>query len=1019
LKDTLNKMVDNLSTFGDEVTRVAREVGTDGKLGGQAEVPGVAGTWKDLTDNVNRMAANLTSQVRNIAEVATAVATGNLTKKITVEASGEILQLKDTLNKMVDNLSTFGDEVTRVAREVGTEGKLGGQAEVPGVAGTWKDLTENVNRMAANLTSQVRNIAEVSTAVANGDLTKKIVVEAQGEIQELKDTLNKMVDNLSTFGDEVTRVAKEVGTEGKLGGQGEVPGVSGTWKDLTDNVNNMAANLTSQVRNIAEVTTAVANGDLTKKIMVDARGEIQELKNTINSMVDNLFIFASEVTRVSREVGSEGKLGGQAKVPAVAGTWLELTDNVNTMAANLTSQVRSIGEVATAVANGDLTKKITVEAKGEIQELKDTINSMVDNLSTFADEVTRVSKEVGTEGKLGGQAQVPGVAGTWLELTENVNRMASNLTSQVRNIAEVATAVADGNLTKKITVEAQGEILELKNTLNNMVDNLNTFANEVTKLAREVGTEGKLGGEAQVPDVAGTWLELTENVNIMAANLTSQVREISKVVTAISKGDLQQKISIEAKGEVAVLTDTINSMVDDLNMLANEVSRVARVAGVEGKLTERAELPGVAGSWKNVVDTLNFLIESIATPVLEISRVVTAISENDISQKFELETAGDIKIMTDNLNKSLDNLNALIKQARDASIMVASVSQNVATSGEQMNKTTSDVATSISQMAIGSQTQAEKITEAVKSVEEISKAASEVATKADTVNETAKTMSKTAGIGIEIGEGTVKDMDTIFDAASKATTTVESLMQRSEEIGETLGVITDIAAQTNMLALNAAIVAARAGEAGKGFAVVAEEVRNLAEGSRKSAGEIAEVIKAVQEDTKEAVTSMKTMSDNVAKGKDSVVNAANAFKDIDIATREALETAQAISVASGKQKTSVDPVVTAVEEVSSIAEQTSIGAQESSAFAQELTTSMQELTSSALELSTMSGDLQESIAAFKLIGEERPGMGTIAKQIPEKSKYEVPNKSTITKNVPSKKTSNNNKNGKTKNKSKK
>jgi len=561
---TANTMVEQLSSFSSEVTRVAREVGTEGKLGGQAYVPGVAGTWKDLTDSVNSMAGNLTSQVRNIAEVTTAVANGDLSKKITVDVRGEILQLKDTINVMVDQLRSFASEVTRVAREVGTEGKLGGQAYVPGVGGTWKDLTDNVNFMASNLTGQVRNIAAVTTAVANGDLSKKITVDVKGEILELKNTINVMVDQLSSFASEVTRVAREVGTEGKLGGQAQVKGVAGTWKDLTDSVNSMAGNLTGQVRNIADVTTAVANGDLSKKITVDVKGEILELKNTINVMVDQLNSFASEVTRVAREVGTEGKLGGQANVPGVAGTWKDLTDGVNSMAGNLTAQVRNIAEVTTAVANGDLSKKITVDVKGEILELKNTINVMVDQLSSFASEVTRVAREVGTEGKLGGQAYVPGVGGTWKDLTDNVNFMASNLTGQVRNIAAVTTAVARGDLSKKITVDVKGEILELKDTINVMVDQLSSFASEVTRVAREVGTEGKLGGQANVSGVAGTWKDLTENVNQLAANLTNQMRAIGEVATAVTRGDLSRSIQVEARGEVSYLKDNINEMIRNL-----------------------------------------------------------------------------------------------------------------------------------------------------------------------------------------------------------------------------------------------------------------------------------------------------------------------------------------------------------------------------------------------------------------------------------------------------------------------
>ncbi|HUB28661.1 MAG TPA: response regulator, partial [Terracidiphilus sp.] len=468
----LNTMVEQLRSFAAEVTRVAREVGSEGRLGGQANVPGVAGTWKDLTDSVNAMAGNLTAQVRNIAEVTTAVARGDLSRKITVDVKGEILELKDTINTMVDQLNAFAGEVTRVAREVGTDGKLGGQAMVPGVAGTWKDLTDSVNFMAGNLTAQVRNIAEVATAIANGDLSRKITVDVRGEILQLKETLNTMVEQLRSFAAEVTRVAREVGSEGRLGGQANVPGVAGTWKDLTDSVNAMAGNLTAQVRNIAEVTTAVARGDLSRKITVDVKGEILELKDTINTMVDQLNAFAAEVTRVAREVGTDGKLGGQAVVPGVAGTWKDLTDNVNVMAANLTEQVRGIVKVVTAVANGVLTQGLTVNAKGEVAALAETINNMTDTLATFADQVTTVAREVGVEGRLGGQANVPGAAGTWKDLTGNVNLLADNLTNQVRAIAEVATAVTKGDLTRSIQVEARGEVAELKDNINTMIDNL-------------------------------------------------------------------------------------------------------------------------------------------------------------------------------------------------------------------------------------------------------------------------------------------------------------------------------------------------------------------------------------------------------------------------------------------------------------------------------------------------------------------------------------------------------------------
>jgi signal transduction histidine kinase/HAMP domain-containing protein/CheY-like chemotaxis protein len=537
-----------------------------------------------------------------VARVIVAVAEGDLSQKMALEiegrpVKGEFARIGTTVNSMVDQLSSFADEVTRVAREVGTEGKLGGQAAVPGVAGTWKDLTDSVNFMASNLTDQVRNIAEVTTSVANGDLSRKITVDVKGEVLELKRTVNTMVDQLSAFADEVTRVAREVGTEGKLGGQAEVAGVSGTWSDLTDSVNFMASNLTSQVRNIAQVTTAVAQGDLSKKITVDARGEILELKDTINTMVDQLRSFAAEVTRVAREVGTEGILGGQAEVEGVSGTWMGLTENVNLMASNLTTQVRSIATVTTAVANGDLSRKINVDAKGEVAALAETINRMVDQVRSFAAEVTRVAREVGTEGILGGQAEVPGAAGTWKELSDNVNFMARNLTDQVRNIAQVATAVANGDLTQTITVDARGEILELKQTLNRMVAQLSSFADEVTRVAREVGTEGKLGGQAEVEGVSGTWRRLTENVNQLAGNLTTQVRSIADVSTAVTQGDLTRSISVEAQGEMAELKDNVNQMIANLRETTQRNAEQdwlkSNLASISGMLQGQRDLAAV------------------------------------------------------------------------------------------------------------------------------------------------------------------------------------------------------------------------------------------------------------------------------------------------------------------------------------------------------------------------------------------------------------------------------------------
>ena len=749
LKDTINTMVDQLNSFASEVTRVAREVGTEGKLGGQAQVPGVAGTWKDLTDNVNFMASNLTAQVRNIADVATAIAGGDLSKKITVNVSGEILQLKETLNTMVDQLNAFASEVTRVAREVGTEGKLGGQANVLGVAGTWKDLTESVNSMASNLTAQVRNIAAVTTAVANGDLSKKITVDVRGEILELKDTINTMVDQLNAFAGEVTRVAREVGTEGKLGGQAMVRGVAGTWKDLTDSVNSMASNLTGQVRNIAEVATAVAKGDLSKKITVNVSGKILQLKETLNTMVDQLNAFAGEVTRVAREVGTDGKLGGQAEVPGVGGTWKDLTDSVNSMAGNLTAQVRNIAEVATAIAGGDLSRKITVDVRGEILQLKETLNTMVDQLNRFAGEVTRVAREVGTEGRLAGQANVPGVAGTWKDLTDSVNSMAGNLTAQVRNIAEVTTAVARGDLSRKITVDVKGEILELKNTINTMVDQLNGFAGEVTRVAREVGTEGKLGGQAEVPGVAGTWKDLTDNVNFMASNLTAQVRNIAEVATAIAGGDLSKKITVDVRGEILLLKDTLNTMVEQLRSFAAEVTRVAREVGTEGRLGGQAVVPGVGGTWKDLTDNVNLLAANLTTQVRNIAEVTTAVARGDLSRKITVDVKGEILELKNTINTMVDQLNAFAGE-------VTRVAREVGTEGKLGGQaevrgvagTWKDLTDTVNVMAANLTEQVRGIVKVVTAVADgdlkqnlTVKSKGEVAALADTINNMTETLA--------------------------------------------------------------------------------------------------------------------------------------------------------------------------------------------------------------------------------------------------------------------------------------
>jgi len=837
---TVNQMVDQLSSFADEVTRVAREVGTEGQLGGQAKVKGVSGTWKDLTDSVNGMAGNLTTQVRQIAQVTTAVANGDLSQKITVDARGEILELKNTINTMVDQLSSFADEVTRVAREVGTEGVLGGQAEVKGVSGTWRDLTESVNGMATNLTDQVRQIANVTTAVANGDLSQKITVEAKGEVAALADTINSMTETLRTFAEQVTSVAREVGTEGVLGGQADVPGAAGTWRDLTDSVNGMATNLTDQVRQIANVTTAIANGDLSQQITVEAKGEVATLADTINSMTSTLRTFAEQVTSVAREVGTEGVLGGQADVPGAAGTWRDLTDSVNGMATNLTDQVRNIAQVTTAVANGDLSQKITVDARGEILELKRTMNTMVDQLSSFADEVTRVAREVGTEGVLGGQADVKGVSGTWRDLTESVNGMASNLTDQVRQIANVTTAVADGDLTQKVTVEARGEVAALADTINRMVDQLSSFAAEVTRVAREVGTEGQLGGQAEVEGVSGTWKDLTESVNGMASNLTDQVRSIAAVTTAVANGDLSGKITVEARGEVAALADTLNTMVDRLRSFAGEVTRVAREVGTEGKLGGQAEVEGVSGTWKALTESVNGMASNLTDQVRQIAQVTTAVANGDLTQKVTVEARGEVAALADTMNTMVDQLSSFADE-------VTRVAREVGTEGvlggqadvKGVSGTWRDLTESVNGMASNLTDQVRQIAQVTTAVADgdlsqkvTVEARGEVAALADTINRMVDQLSSFAAevtrVAREVGtEGRLGGQAEVEGVSGTWRGLTESVNQLAGNLTTQVRAIKDVSAAVTQGDLTRQVTVDASGEVADLKDIVNQMIENL------------------------------------------------------------------------------------------------------------------------------------------------------------------------------------------------
>ena len=726
----------------------------------------------------------------------------------------------------------------------------------------------------------------------------------------------------------------------------------------------------AQLRELLEALEAIRKGDLTKTLRKGKEDIFGELAESYNSVVDILNRFSGEVTRVAKEVGTEGKLGGQAKVEGVTGTWKDLTDNVNAMASNLTNQVRNIATVGTAIANGDLSQKITVEAQGEVLQLKETLNKMVDNLNTFAGEVTRVAKEVGSEGKLGGQAKVEGVAGTWKDLTDNVNTLAANLTNQVRNIATVGTAIANGDLSQKITVEAAGEIAALKETLNKMVDNLNTFAGEVTRVAKEVGSEGKLGGQAKVEGVAGTWKDLTDNVNTLAANLTNQVRNIATVGTAIANGDLSQKITVEAQGEVLQLKETLNKMVDNLNRLVVEVTRVAQVAGVEGKLSERAKVEGVAGSWKNIVDTLNSLIDSIAIPVQEVIRLAIALSKGDISQRVAIETRGDIKSLADALNKSFDDIGVALQLAMGSSGKVATASSQLAGTSRQVSSGLTQASKTTQQIATGAKDQSKKLEGSTKVVADLSSSIQQATANAKSAAEVTAEAAKLAQKGAEAGKQAAERLKSIDEIVKGNTETVKELDKRAKEIAVIVGTTKDIADQTNLLALNAAIEAAHAGEAGRGFAVVADEIRKLAEGTKNAATQIENMVSTIGESTTEVVTGMTTGTQQVTESIDIVNQALTILDQISAGAQEITAKAQEISSATTQQASSAQQVAKTIEEIAATSEQAATGSGQMSTSIQQQTASMQQMASSSQNLAALAQELISALKGFKVTAKE-------------------------------------------------
>jgi methyl-accepting chemotaxis protein len=682
-----------------------------------------------------------------------------------------------------------------------------------------------------------------------------------------------------------------------------------------------------QMRLLLRAMKAARDGNFTVRLPAeDGLGEIAEVFNDFIGMNQN---FAGEIIRVSRIVGEEGRLTERASLIGVAGSWKTSVESINVLINAMAQPTTEVGRVITAVAEGDLSKKMVLEIegrplKGEFARIGAIVNTMVGQLGSFASEVTRVAKEVGTEGKLGGQAEVKGVGGTWKDLTDNVNAMASNLTNQVRNIASVTTAVAQGDLSKKITVEARGEILQLKDTINTMVDQLNGFASEVTRVAREVGTEGKLGGQAEVKGVAGTWKELTDNVNAMASSLTSQVRDIAKVTIAVANGDLSQKIVVEAMGEILELKNTINGMVDNLNMIIGEINDVMSMVG-EGNLTK---LIGV-------------------------------------------EASGEFASMVEGINGTIDSLRGIVTELREAGVNIGSVSQNMLNAGQEMNTMVTQLSGSVEQIADGAKTQAQQIGASLKESEGVGKTASSTLTQSEGMNQAAEIANKAVVEGTKAMEDTVKNTDLMLKGSQESVSRIESLSKSSEQIQEIVEVIRDIATQTNILAINAAIEAVRAGKLGKGFAVVAEEVKTLSADSKAQAKKISTLVQSVLKETEETSTTIKTMAANVETGRRSIEQTSRSFTDIKRSIETTSTTARGISVAAADQKKSIDSISESLDKISGIAADTSTGSTQSAESAKHLLGKTQELTTTATTLAGMSEKLQQTVGRFS-VGEGAP-----------------------------------------------